>query len=77
MDANRNISLYENQLYVGNTDELDSREENMNFDQERAQGSYSVRDLGEEIVNNNDNDVALNIGKEGHVKNIISKFSSV
>ena len=78
-DVNRNSSLHESQnsaekLYVGNTDELDSQEEeaSMNFNLEEVRKSESER---EEMVNDNDVDVAWNIGKEGHVKDIISKFS--
>ena len=83
LDVNTNSSVHENQIstkkpYVGNTDELDSQEAaNMSFNLKRVQDSDSGRDLGEEMANDNDVDVAWNIGNEGHVKSIISKLSLI
>lgn len=83
-DVNRNSSSHESQssekkLCVAKTDEPGPinrpQTENMNDKPNEVHGTNSGRDLGEEICEDNDIDIALNIGNEGHVKSIIAKFS--
>ena len=83
-DVNRNSSSHESQssekkLCIAKTDEPSSinkpQPENMNDKPNEVHGTDSGRDSGEEICEDNDIDVALNIGSEGHVKSIIAKFS--
>lgn len=83
-DVNRNSSSHESQssekkLCVAKTDEPGPinrpQTENMNDKPNEVHGTNSGRDLGEEIREDNDIDIALNIGNEGHVKSIIAKFS--